>query len=107
MEVERGEEGGRRDREREKDTRERIIYRCRLPNNTKEQSTTGIHIPTSYMYRDTSMYRYTNIPEISTSTFPPRYHTNPSIRYTHHNTLLQHLPTPSPIDYYHPLQQDR
>lgn len=48
------------------------------------------------MYTDTHiiqvhMYRDTNIPEISTSTFPPRYHTNPSIRYTRHTTLLLHL----------------
>lgn len=57
MEMERGEEGGRRDREREKDTRERIIYHSRLPNNRKEKSTTYIHIPTSY--KSVQRYKYT------------------------------------------------
>lgn len=89
MEMERGEEGGRRDREREreKDTRERIIYHSRLPNNTKE--------------RKYNMYTYTHIIQVCTEIqiyqrYPPSYlllspRLYQSFQYKHHNTLLQHL----------------
>lgn len=84
--------GEKRSREREKDTRERIIYHSRLPNNTKEKSTTCIHIPevpTSYKSVQSSIQIYRRYPP--SYLLPPRYHTNPSIQYTHHKTLLQHL----------------
>lgn len=50
--------GEKKSREREKDTRERIIYHFRLPNNTKEKSTTCIQIPTSYKYICTEIQIY-------------------------------------------------
>lgn len=60
MEMERREGG-----EEEEETRERIIYHSRLPNNTKEQSTTGIHIPTSY--KSVQRYKYTRDTYLPTS----------------------------------------
>lgn len=54
MEMEGGEEGGE---EEEEEIPEPIIYHSRLPNNTKEESTTGIQIPTSY--KSVQRYKYT------------------------------------------------
>lgn len=76
--------GGKKGGEEEEEIREPIIYHSQTTRRNKVRQV--------YIYpHHTSLYRDTNIPEISTSTFPPRYHTNPSIRYTHYNTLLLHL----------------
>lgn len=76
--------GGKKGGEEEEEIREPIIYHSQTTGRKKVQDV--------YIYpHHTSLYRDTNIPEISTSTFPPRYHTNPSFQHTHHNTLLQHL----------------
>lgn len=109
MEMERREERGRRDRERErkKATRKPILY-CTIPKqqkgkNQKYNRYTYTHIIHVHVQR----YKYTYQRYPPSYLLPPKYHTNPSIRYTRHNTLPLHLPTPSLIDYHHLLQQYR
>lgn len=88
--------GEKRSRERERERKTLANESFTIPGyqTTRRKKVQQVYIYPHHTYThiiQVCTELYTDIPEISTSTFPPRYHTNPSFQHTRHNTLLLHL----------------